>query len=337
MRIYPASDWSIVNTGKTCAIFDHCVLRKATAKQIEHLNKKYAFVFPLVLLMECAKKQLPYVYKNIENIEHFLIISTHKTQTMIEDLIPCDPSEIMKKDLGVSLFRTPEEDSNLVYLIPYDKKARMDLLHWAENKPAEDYYNTFNHIEQRFQIKCVRRPQDIVESVCLYGLRRGERYIQRDNIEIHVARWVKAFKKRYGFNPFYGNDLKDVMGLVKMVLGNTSILKVIDDLSKTYQFDPSWPKKQIASRPYYPHPDDYAKYTYYFYFISMCITFCGYTMPKSYLRDWEYAYYLPFCPIISADKRFFKNLKQAMKSIGTDTRVGITISDRIHIWGEDNI
>ena len=50
--INAAVDWGIIDKGKQCAIIDRCVLQKVTPQEINKLNQKYAFVVPLVLLME---------------------------------------------------------------------------------------------------------------------------------------------------------------------------------------------------------------------------------------------------------------------------------------------
>ena len=180
----------------------------------------------------------------------------------------------------------------------------------------KNYYRHFDNIEQHFkQNKLTLRIGNIVERTIDYGFLHGHRYIPKNQIEVEVVNWIKRFKKTHGYNPFYGKNLKDILGLAKMSLLKTSIIDIIRDLAIAFRFNTSWPLKRIALRPKYPHPDDYAKYTYYFYFISMCMTYCGFLMEKAYTRDWEYLYYLPFCPIISGDKRFFKNLKIAMKEM----------------------
>ena len=338
MMINAATDWKIIKKGKQYAILDRCVLQQATPEDMNRLNQKYAFVFPIVLLMECAMSNNRRIIENIERIEDFLIISTYNAQIQLDDLIPCRPEEIMKKDLGVSLLRQPEDDTYLVYFRPYDVNERMDLLTWARNGAAQNYYRHFDNIEQHFkQNKLTLRIGNIVERTIDYGFLHGHRYIPKNQIEVEVVNWIKRFKKTHGYNPFYGKNLKDILGLAKMSLLKTSIIDIIRDLAIAFRFNTSWPLKRIALRPKYPHPDDYAKYTYYFYFISMCMTYCGFLMEKAYTRDWEYLYYLPFCPIISGDKRFFKNLKIAMKEMETDWNLGITISDRIHIWKEDDI
>ena len=312
-------------------------LERVRVEDIHRLNKKYAFVFPEVLLMECAKAETPKVMENIEQVENFLITSIHNESMILSDLVPCPPHEIMKKDLGISMLRKPKEDSNLVYFTPYDKTERIELINWAKNRSAAEYYEYFEDFEQMFTGKYPRRLKDVVEEIRLYGFREGHKYIPKDEIEKRTKAWHKTYRKKYGFNPSYGNQLEDVIGLVKISLEKTSIIEIIESLAAVYGFDPSWAKKQIEVRPNWPYPDDYAKYSYYFYFITMCYGFCGFMMEKEYLRDWQYMYYLPFCHIISADKRFFKNLKKAMKIVGTDRNLGINISDRIHIWGEDNI
>ena len=337
MKMNVATDSSIIREGKECAIFDRSVIERVRIEDIHRLSKKYAFVFPEVLLMECAKAENPKVMENIERIENFLIISIHNQPVIPSDLVPCPPHEIMKKDLGVSMLREPEEDSNLVYFIPYAKDERMELINWAKNKSAEQYYEYFEEFEQMFPVENPRKLEDVVEEIRLHGVTEGKKYIPKDEIEKRTREWHKAYRKKYGFNPSYGNQLEDVIGLVKMSLEKTSILKIIENLSAAYGFDPLWGKKQIEVRPNWPYPDDYAKYSYYFYFVTMCFGFCSFMMEKSYLRDWQYMYYLPFCSIISADKRFFKNLRKAMKIVGTDENLGINISDRIHIWGEGNI
>ena len=337
MKMNAATDSSIIETGKQCAIFDRCVFEHVTVEEMKKLNQKYAFVFPEVLLMECANAERCRVIEHIEKIEDFLIISIHNGPMILKDFIPSPPHEIMKKDLGVSTFRKVEEDSNLVYFLPYDKKERMDLINWAKGSAADEYYKYFNNLDQRFQVKHTVELEDVVERTVIYGFRHGERYIPKDQVRNDVKELIKAHRKKHGYNPFYGKQLEDVIGLVKKTLQETSIIEIINNLSTAYSFDASWPKKQIAIRPNYPYPDDYAKYCYYFYFINMCSAYCGFMKEKTYLRDWEYLYYLPFCPVISADKRFFKNLKKAMKNIGTDKNLGMNISDRIHIWGEDNI
>ena len=118
MKINVATDWSIIHEGKECSIFDRSVLERVTVGDIHRLNEKYAFVFPEVLLMECAKAENPKVIENIKRIEKFLIVSIHNELIIPADFVPCPPHEIMKKDLGVSTLRKPEEDSNLAYLIP---------------------------------------------------------------------------------------------------------------------------------------------------------------------------------------------------------------------------
>ena len=337
MKINAATDWSIIREGKECSIFDRSVLERVTVGDIHRLNEKYAFVFPEVLLMECAKAENPKVIENIKKIDRFLITSLHDEILTLSDLVPCSPHEIMKKDLGTSMFRKPEEDSNLVYFRSYDKKERMELINWAKNRSAEEYYEYFEEFREMFPGGNPRSLEDEVEEIRLYGIKEGKKYIPKDEIQKRTKAWHKAFRKKHGFNPSYGNQLEDVIGLVKMSLEKTSMIEIIESLSAVYEFDPSWAKKQIEIRPNWPYPDDYAKYSYYFYFITMCYGFCGFMMEKEYLRDWQYMYYLPFCHLISADKRFFKNLRKAMKIVGTDRNLGINISDRILIWGEDNI
>lgn len=333
-----ATDWSIIHKRKECSIFDRSVLERVTVGDIHRLNEKYAFVFPDVLLMECAKAENPKVMENIEKIEDFLIISIHAERITLSDLVPCSPHQIMKKDLGVSILRTLTEDSNLVYFIPYDKEERTDLINWAKNGSAEEYYGYFEEFEEMFDKRHIRRSAaDVVEEIRLQGIRKGYGYLPKDEIEKRTTKLHKTYRKKHGFNPSYGNQLQDVIGLVKMSLEQTSIIEIIENLSAVYEFNPSWAKKQIELRPNYPHPDDYGKYSYYFHFITMCLGFCSLLMGKKYLRDWQYMFYLPFCSVISADKKFFKNLRDAMKIIETDKNLGINISDRIHIWGEDNV
>ena len=319
---------------RECAIFDRSTLQQVAPGTIHRLNEKYAFVFPEVLLMECANAENDKVVENIERIETFLIISTRDERIIPADLIPCPPHEIMKKDLGISMLRKPEEDSNLAYFIPYDEEERMDLIAWAKNSSAEEYYRYYDDFDQMFEGRHpIRLKKDIVEEIRSHGRRRGHRDVPEVEIERHIREWCRS----RGFNPFYGNQLRDVIGMAKMILERTSIIKIIEDLSKVYGFDPSWAETRIEMRPNWPDPDDYAKYSYYFYFITMCSMFCGLMMEKKYLRDWQYVYHLPFCRFITSDKRFFKNLREAMKIIGTDRNLGINISDRIKIWGENNI
>ena len=173
----------------------------------------------------------------------------------------------------------------------------------------------------------------------LHGVIGGHKPVPKDKIEGYVENCAKAFREKYGFNPLYGDQLVDVIGFAKIILERndpkTSIIEIIENLSKVFEFDPSWGKKQIKMRPNYPHPDDFAKYSYYFYFITMCYVLCGLMMEKQHLRDWQYLFYLPFCRFITSDKKFFEKLREAMKSIKTDDIVGINISDRIHIWDEN--
>ena len=333
MKMHAATDWSIIREEKECAIFDRSTLEQVTVGDIHRFNEKYAFVFPEVLLMECANAENPKVVENIKRIETFLIISTRKERIIPVDLVPCPPHEIMKKDLGVSMFRKPEEDFNLVYFIPCDEEARIDLIDWAKNGSAEEYYRYYDDFDQMFDMHSRKLKKDIVEEIRSHGRGRGHRDVPEVEIEKHIKEWCK----KHGFNPLYGNQLSDVIGMVKMILEGISIMKIIKDLSKVYGFDPSWAERLIDMRPNWPAPDDHAKYSYYFYFITMCSVFCGFMMEKKYLRDWQYIYHLPFCSFITSDKRFFKNLREAMKIIGTDRNLGINISDRIHIWGEDNI
>lgn len=333
-----ATDRSIIQKGKECTIFDRSILERVTVGDIHRLNEKYAFVFPEVLLMECAKAENPKVMENIEKIEDFLIISIRSERLTLSDLVPCPPHEIMKKDLGVSIVRELEEDPNLVYFIPYDKEERMDLINWAKNGSAEEYYGYFEEFEGMFAKRQVRRSKaDVVQEIRLHGIRKGYGYLPKDDIEKRTRVLHKAYRKKHGFNPSYGDQLQDVIGLVKTSLEQTSIIESIENLSAAYGFDPSWAIKRIEMRPNYPHPDDYAKYSYYFYFLTMCYGFCGFMMGKKYLRDWQYLFYLPFCRVFSADKKFFKNLREAMEIIGTDENLGINISQRIHIWGEEKM
>ena len=333
MKIHAATDWSIIREGKECAIFDRSTLEQVTSGDIHRFNEKYAFVFPEILLMECANAKNPKVVENIKRMERFLIISTRDEPIIPADLVPSPPHEIMKKDLGVSIFRRPQEDFNLVYFIPYDREARMDLMDWAKNSSAEEYYRYYDDFDQMFNMHPRKLKNDIVEEIRLRGCRRGYGDAPKVEIEKHIKEWCK----RHGFNSFYGNQLRDVIGMAKMILERISIMDVIGDLSKIYRFESSWAKKRIDMRPNWPDPDDHAKYSYYFYFTTLCSAFCGFMMEKKYLRDWQYIYHLPFCRFITSDKKFFKNLRKAMKAIGTDRCLGINISDRIRIWGEDDI
>ena len=70
--------------------------------------------------------------------------------------------------------------------------------------------------------------------------------------------------QKYGFNPLYGNQLVDVLGTAKMILGKTSIMEIVENLSKVFEFDPSWAARRLKMRPDWPDPDDFAKYSYYF-------------------------------------------------------------------------
>ena len=69
-------------------------------------------------LWNAQRPENPKVIENIKRIEKFLIVSIHNELIIPADFVPCPPHEIMKKDLGVSTLRKPEEDSNLAYLIP---------------------------------------------------------------------------------------------------------------------------------------------------------------------------------------------------------------------------
>ena len=151
MKSYAATDWSIIREGKECAIFDRSTLEQITVGNIHRLNEKYAFVFPEVLLMECAKAENPKVVENIEKMDKFLIVSIRDELIMDFDFVPCPPHDIMKKDLGVSTLRRSEEDSNLVYFIPYDKNERMELINWAKKGSADDYYKYFDDFDQMFE------------------------------------------------------------------------------------------------------------------------------------------------------------------------------------------
>ena len=106
MMINAATDWRIIEKGKQYAIIDRCVLQQATHQEMSQLNEKYAFVMPIVLLMESAMANHHKVIDNIQRIEDFLIITTCNAQIQLEDLIPCQPHEIMKKDLGVFSAKT---------------------------------------------------------------------------------------------------------------------------------------------------------------------------------------------------------------------------------------
>ena len=335
MKNYAATDWSIIREGKKCAIFDRSTLQQVGPEAIRRLNEKYAFVFPEVLLMECAKAEDTRVVENIKMMEKFLIVSIRSELIMDSDLVPCPPHDIMKKDLGVSTLRRSEEDSNLVYFIPYDKNERMELINWAKKGSADDYYKYFDDFDQMFEKDYPKTLKDVVEDIHLHGVRGGHKLASKDKIEKHVIKHSKTLRKKYGFNPLYGNQLVDVLGTAKMILEKTSIMEIVENLSKVFEFDPSWAARRLKMRPNWPDPDDFGKYSYYFYYITMCYVFCGFIMEKHYLRDWQYLFYLPFCHFITSDKRFFKNLKEAMKIIQTDDNVGINISDRIHIWGEN--
>ena len=332
MKMHAATDWSVIREGKEGAIFDRSTLQRVTVGNIDRFNKKYAFVFPEVLLMECANTDE--VVEKIKRIETFLIISTRKELITLSDLVPCPPHEIMKKDLGISMLRIPEEDSNLVYFIPYDEEGRMDLIEWARNGSSEEYYREYDDFDQMFEDRhLIGLRENIVEDIRSYVRRRARREVP----EVEIQRHIRAWSRKLGFNPLYGNQLRDVIGMAKMILERTPIMTIIKDLSRVYRFNPSWAETRMEMRPNWPAPDDYAKYSYYFYFISMCSVLSGFMMEKKYLRDWQYLYHLPFCSFITSDKKFFKNLREAMKVIGTDINLGINISDRIRIWGEDNI
>ena len=326
MKMHAATDWSIIREGKEGAIFDRSTLQRVTAEDIDRFNEKYAFVFPEVLLMECANTDE--AVEKIKRIETFLIISTRKELITLSDLVPCTPHEIMKKDLGVSMLRKPEEDSNLVYFIPYDEEERMDLIDWARNGSAEEYYKWYNDFDQMFEGRHRRLREDIVEEIRSRGRRRGHREVS----EVEIVRHIREWCRNLGFNPLYGNQLCDVIGMAKMILEMTPITKIIRDLSKIFRFDPSWAETRIEMRPNWPAPDDYAKYSYYFYFVTMCSVFCGLMMEKKYLRDWQYVCHLPFCSFITSDKRFFKNLREAMRSMGTDRKLGTGLTQIEQIW-----
>ena len=334
MKRYAATDWSIIREGKECAIFDRSTLQQVGPKTIHRLNKKYAFVFPEVLLMECAKAEDTRIVENIKMMEKFLIVSIRRELIMDSDLVPCSPHDIMKKDLGVSIVRGLEEDPNPVYFIPYDKDARIDLINWAKRGSADEFYKYYEDFAKMFKGKTPQTKNGVVEGIHLRGVMGGYKPVPKDKIEEYVENCAKAYREKYGFNPLYGDQLVDVVGYAKMLLKRTSIIEIINDLSEVFEFDPSWAIKRIEMRPNHPHPDDFAKYSYYFYFITMCYTLCGFIMNKQHLRDWQYLFYLPFCHFFTSDKRFFSKLREAMKVIKTDDNVGINISDRIHIWGE---
>lgn len=65
MKKNAATDWSIIHEGKEFVIFDRSITERIRGEDIDRLNKKYAFVFPEVLLMECAKAENLKVIENI--------------------------------------------------------------------------------------------------------------------------------------------------------------------------------------------------------------------------------------------------------------------------------
>ena len=296
---------------KKLVLLDRSTFQSLTPGQLDDVCNQYAILCTPNFLYECIRKNnLKERLLNIET-ESFVMICEnpkrlnvlHRYDLVRRDLLSLDDYFVtffcVNKDLRRSIFPAISKDSDAFY-----KKADSEIHYLNE---------LFDNFKDRF--------------VDLIG---GD--------EIVARKALKESEKKLGYR-LHSSKIDDICkfalshipspeGLIRAfhLPINSKGTRLIN------QRELKWALDRLSLYNSRLTETIFLRYSYYYFFLDMCRAayraFKGEYLNDSYVRDWEYLYFLPFCDLFVSNDNFFQNFVPSLpqffkglndKFIPTDT------------------
>ena len=277
--------------GKKVALLDRSTFQSLTSDQLNQMCNQYAILCTPNFLYECMQGNLKQRLLDIDDISFVMIRDPQAPNTLHR-------YDIVKRDL-TSL------DNHLVVLICVNENSRRSMFPLISADSDFFYQMTDSELEF-FDNLFGNFRNDIVD---LLG---GDRMAVRD--------LFRGGEQQLGYrlNSRRINDIcrfaeshipepQELIGIFhylirpdgKRILNSEELQGALNRLS-LYNDGPI--------------ETNFLRYSRYYYFLNLCLVtfraFDGEHRDDSYIRDWEYLYYLPFCDLFVSNDTFFENFIQ---------------------------
>lgn len=303
--------------GKKIALLDRSTFQSLTPDQLDQVCDQYVILCTPNFLYECIrKKHLEERLLNIDDISFVMICeSPQKFQTL-------QKYDIVKRDL-ISL------DDYLVAIYCVNKNNRR-IIFPAISKDSDVFYEMANSDIEYFNNLFGDFRKTVVDM--LGGDRRSVRDLfrrgeQQLGYRLQSSKIDDICKYAYSHIPVPRELIK--MFHYQMRPDGTKILNG-EELA--------WALNRLSLYNNRPIETNFLRYTRYFYFLGLCLVtfraFEGEHLDDSYVRDWEYLYFLPFCDLFVSNDTFFENfIKFLPQSFGlNDKFVPINQFHQMNEW-----
>ena len=275
--------------GKKLVMLDRSTFQSLTTDQLDQMCTQYAILCTPNFLYECIrKKNLEERLLNIETESFVMICESpkrlhilHRYDLVKRDLLSLDDYLVtifcVNRDLRKSIFPDISKDSDSFY-----KRADSELQYLNE---------LFDNFKDRF--------------VDLIG---GNKTVAR--------KALKESKKVLGYR-LLSLKIDDICqsalscipppeGLIRTfhLPINSKGTRLIDEKELNWALD------RLSLYNDRPIETIFLKYSRYYFFLDVCRAtykaFKGEYLNDSYVRDWEYLYFLPFCDLFVSNDNFFE-------------------------------
>ena len=275
--------------GKKVALLDRSTFQSLSLDQLKQMCNQYAILCTPNFLYECIKGNLKKGLLNIET-ESFVMIceKPQKLHTLHKD-------DIVKRDL-TSL------DDYLVTLFCVNKDQRKSIFP-AASKDSRFFYDTANSHAKFYDELFDGFREAVVNSL--------------DGDERSVRDLLKGSEEELGYR-LLSSNINDICKFAeahipapKKLISFFYYLTRVGGPKILNGEELEWALKRLSLYNGNPIETNFLRYSRYYYFLGYCLatyrSLEGEYRDDSYVRDWEYLYYLPFCDLFVSNDNFLEN------------------------------
>ena len=297
--------------GKKLVMLDRSTFQSLTLDQLNQMCEQYAILCTPNFLYECLKGNLEKGLLNIENDSFVMICESPEKSHIFQS----HQNNIVKRDMISS-------DDYLVTLRCINKKFRKSILSEI-SKYSDDFYDA-SDLHSKFYDK-------------LYGGFREHVINMLGGDKIVARNLLKEGEKELGYR-LMSSKINDICKFAESHIPQPQ--ELIRFFNSPIKADGTgiingeemvWALKRLSLYNNRPIDTHFLWYSRYYYFLGLCLqtfrAFEGEHRDDSYVQDWEYLYFLPFCDLFVSGDNFFEHFVPSLpesfglnnKFITTDT------------------
>ena len=295
--------------GKKVALLDRSTFQGLTPDQLNDLCNLYAILCTPNFLYECMQGNLEQKLLDIDASSFVMICESPQR------FLTLHKQDIVKRDL-TSL------DDYLVTMVCVNKSNRQ-LIFPAISSDSKFFYQMADSEVNFFDDLFSNFRNDVVDSL------GGDRTVVRD--------LFRGGEQQLGYR-LHSSKIDDICKFAEsQIPAPERLIKIIYYLTKPDGTrilngeELTWALKRLSLYNNSPIETGFLRYSRYFYFLWLCLitfrAFDGEHRDNSYIRDWEYLYFLPFCDLFVSSDNFFENFVPCLpqsfdlndKFVSTDT------------------